>query len=403
MSKASPLPCRRSPEKPLVVIAANTAWNLYSRRNLIRAIQKAGFEVICAGAVGSVTGTKTAGKGRGSSAGDKYSALIFSELGAAFIPIKMAGDSTNPFKDLSLFFFFFGVYKRLKPAAVLHFNNKSDIYGSLAATLCGIPSISNVTGLGSAAEKGGIAGKLVFLLYKCAFRGKRAFVFFQNKDDAAFFVERKICRKEQAGLLPGSGVDTEFFAPASASGDDASGCRFLFIGRLLVSKGACDFIRAAEIVRAKHPRASFEMLGELDPLNPIFIKEDILKEAVASGIVAWRGAVEDVRPFIAESCCVVLPSYFREGCPRVLLEAASMRLPLIAADSPGTRDPVEDGVNGFLCAPANPQDLARKMEAFLNLSKEERLKMGAASRKIAVERFSDKIVAARYVEQLADS
>ena len=415
-SKPPALPDRRSPEKPLVVISANTAWNLYSRRNLIRAIQAAGFEVICAGVVGSVTGTKTAAKAQSSVAesgaeaatGDKYSELIEGELGASFIPIKMAGDSTNPFKDLALFFFFFRLYKRLKPAVVLHFNNKSDIYGTLAASLCGIPSISNVTGLGAAAEKTGLTGRLIFLLYKCAFMSKGAFVFFQNKDDKAFFIEGKICREERTGLLPGSGVDTEFFAPASVAANNGGEgrsreegeCRFLFIGRLLVSKGACDFIEAAKIVRAEHPLASFEMLGELDPLNPIFIEKGILEQAVASGVVAWRGASEDVRPFIAASDCVVLPSYFREGCPRVLLEAASMAKPLIAADSPGTREPVEDSVNGFLCAPANPESLASKMEAFLLLSKEERLKMGAASRKIAVTRFSDKIVADAYVKAI---
>ena len=405
------LPGRRHPEKPLVMIAANTAWNLYSRRNLIRAIQEAGFEVICAGAVGSVTGTKTAEKAQGAAGGDKYSALIEGELGAAFIPLKMAGDSTNPFKDLALLSFFFYLYKRLKPAAALHFNNKGDIYGSIAASLCGIPSISNVTGLGVAAEKTGLTGKIIFLLYKCAFMGKRAFVFFQNKDDKDFFIKRKICREERAGLLPGSGVDTDFFAPAgvaaSSGGEGANReegeCRFLFIGRLLVTKGSADFIEAAKIVKSVNPHTSFEMLGELDPLNPIFIKEELLKEAAASGVVAWRGQAEDVRPFIAASDCVVLPSYFREGCPRVLLEAASMAKPLIAADSPGTREPVEDGVNGYLCAPASPQDLASKMAAFVNLSKEEKQKMGEASRRIAVTRFSDKIVAEAYVKRLVGS
>ncbi len=394
-------PNRRQSEKPLVIIAANTAWNLYSRKNLIRAIQAAGFEVICAGATGSVTGTKTASKAQGSSAGDKYSALISSELDAAFIPLKMVGDSTNPFKDLALLFFFFRLYKAFKPAAALHFNNKPNIYGSLAAALCGVHSINNVTGLGTAAEKKGLTKKLIFFLYKRAFTSKRAFVFFQNKDDRAFFLSNKLCRKEQAGLLPGSGVDTEFFTPAVAANYvEISECHFLFIGRLITSKGSADFIRAAELVKRLHPLSSFEMLGEHDPLNPIFIKEDILKEAVASGIITWRGAVEDVRPFIAASDCVVLPSYFREGCPRVLLEAASSGKPLIAADCPGTREPVEEGVNGFLCAPANPLDLAKKMEDFLFLPKEEKLKMGAASRKIAETRFSDKIVAALYLKQL---
>lgn len=116
------------------------------------------------------------------------------------------------------------------------------------------------------------------------------------------------------------------------------------------------------------------------------------------GVVDLAGNVDDVRPYIEKSDCVVLPSYYREGTPRSLLEAASMGKPLIAADSVGTREPVRDGVNGFLCRPRDPEDLAAKMLAMIELSEGTRAKMGAASRRIAEERFDEQIVTARYLE-----
>lgn len=105
-----------------------------------------------------------------------------------------------------------------------------------------------------------------------------------------------------------------------------------------------------------------------------------------------------MRPWLEQADCVVLPSYYREGTPRSLLEAASMGKPIIAADAAGTREPVSDGVNGFLCRPRDPQDLAGRMRAMLALSEEARCAMGAASRRIAEERFDEQIVIRKYLE-----
>lgn len=407
------------PEKPTVVITANTAWNVYSRRRLVRAIQNAGFETVCMGAVGSMTGTRTARaferddesppRRAEKTKEDAYSRLVSGELGCAFIPLPMEGDGTNPFKDLRLFGAFIRAYKKLKPAAALHFNVKPDIYGSIAASLLSIPSFSNITGLGVTAEKSGFTAKLVHTLFRAAFASKKTFVFFQNKDDREYFLSRSLCRPEQTEVIPGSGVDTAFFTPdfggspgGRTDGTDTSRARFLFSGRLLTSKGCGDFLRAAEIVKAARPDASFDLVGEHDKANPIFIPESQLDRALEKGLAVWHGVTGDVRPFIKNAACVVLPSYYREGVPRVLLEAAAMGRALIAADCPGTREPVEDGVNGFLCRPADPEDLAGKMLAYLSLPETEKKRMGEASRSIAEKRFSDTIVADAYVKRLAE-
>ena len=135
-----------------------------------------------------------------------------------------------------------------------------------------------------------------------------------------------------------------------------------------------------------------------DDLDPGAADPHLLNAAAGEGLLELPGNVDDVRPFIAGSDCVVLPSFYREGTPRSLLEAAAMGKPLIAADSIGTREPVRDGENGFLCRPRDPADLAAKMLAMLELSKEARLKMGAASRRIAEERFDEQIVIGKYLQ-----
>ena len=140
------------------------------------------------------------------------------------------------------------------------------------------------------------------------------------------------------------------------------------------------------------------LVGKRDDKDPGAADPRLLSDA--EGLVELAGHVEDVRPFIAQADCVVLPSYYREGTPRSLLEAAAMGKPLIAADSIGTREPVRDGVNGFLCRARDPDDLAAKMLAMMEFSGDERLRMGSASRRIAEECFDERVVIRRYVETI---
>lgn len=406
---------RRFPDKPLVIITANSSWNIYSRRKLIQSIQNEGFETICMGATGSMTGVKRTGREENSGSGtagtygkeDKYSRLIQQDLNSSFISLPMEGDGTNPVKDMRLLLTFIKIYKKLKPAAVLHFNNKPDIYGSLAASLCSIPSFNNITGLGVVAEKKGLTAKIVYTMYKAAFLSKKAFVFFQNNSDRDFFMLKSLCRAEKTEVIPGSGVDVDFFRPDFHDLEDKgiprnekNETRFLFSGRLLISKGCGDFLEAAATVKAEYPSACFDLIGEHDAANPIYIPAEQLETAVKTGTATWHGLTDDVRPFIKKADCVVLPSYYREGVPRVLLEAAAMGRALIAADCPGTREPVENCVNGYLCRPADPRNLAEKMKAYISLPETEKKRMGEASRKIAETRFSDTIVVEAYLKHL---
>lgn len=367
-----------------VFISANTAWNLFSRNRLLLAMKDSGWTVVCLANP------------------DANADRFTTELGIEFIPLPMKGDGTSLKDDIGLFFKFLGLYRKYKPVAALHINNKPNIYGSIASSVLGIPSASNVTGLGVVAEKKGLTKTIVYTLYRLAFASKKTFVFFQNPDDRLFFLDNKLVKGERTQVLPGSGVDCNLFVPdpQEKTSKNRSELTFLFNGRLLLTKGVGVFIEAAKTVKTLYSGVQFTIIGEYIPTNPIFISGDKLDAAVTSGLVKYFGSVPDVKRYVIDADCVVLPSWYREGVPRSLLEAAAMGKPIIACDSVGTREPVEDGINGWLVRPNDVDSLVAAMKRFITASETERARMGAQSRRIAEERFSDSIVIEAYLSRL---
>ena len=284
----------------------------------------------------------------------------------------------NPVKDLRLLLRYRELLAELRPAAYLGFTIKPNIYGAIAARLCGVPAIPNISGLGTVFIRGGLLGSLVSGLYRFGL-AKAPVVFFQNADDLGEFVGRKLVRRDQARLLAGSGIDLE---PVRAGANSVGPLKFLLIARLLGDKGVREFVDAARLLRREGVRNScFQLLGPLDPANRTGIAGSELEGWIAEDTVEYLGVTDDVRPFIAEaSAFVVLPSY-REGLPRSLLEAGAMARPLIATDVPGCRAVVEDGHNGYLCAVRDPASLADAMLRLANLPAERRQAMGEAARR----------------------
>lgn len=373
----------RTNSRPVVMLSANTAWNVFSRKRLLLAIKATGKDLITL------------------ASDDPNGKRIEGELGIPFIPLRMKGDGTSVRDDLALFFSYLRLYRAYRPSVVFHINNKPNIYGTIAASILGIRSVSNITGLGIVAEKRGITRFLVNSLYKIAFSSKKTHVFFQNPDDRQYFLENRLVSEDRTGLLPGSGVDVESYRPDDTREPSPAGkASFLYNGRLVISKGIRDYINAARALKPLYSNAKFSIIGEISPDNPIFLPMAELESAVSEGIVEYHGAVSDVKPFIGEADCVVLPSWYREGVPRALLESASMGKPLIVADSVGTREPVEHGVNGYLVPPRDGKALADALEKFINLDDIEKKLMGTESRRIAVTRFSDSIVITMYLERL---
>jgi glycosyltransferase involved in cell wall biosynthesis len=318
------------------------------------------------------------------------------ELAVERIPIEVDRAGLNPLADLRLLMRYRTLLKRLRPAAYLSYTIKPNIYGSFAAASLGIPALPNVSGLGTAFIQGGGLQAVVTRLYRVGF-ARAPVVFFQNEEDRELFVSRRIVRSGQARLLPGSGVDLELFTPALVP---AGPPIFLFIGRLLRDKGVTEFVEAARSLRRRYPDMRFQLLGGTDEGNPTAIRKSEIDSWVGEGVVEWLGTTDDVRPLIAGATAVVLPSY-REGLPRSLLEAAAMARPLVAADVPGCREVVEDGVNGYLCAVRSIASLADAMLRLAHLPREQQLAMGEAGRRRVQERFSEAFVVRAYLDVLS--
>jgi glycosyltransferase involved in cell wall biosynthesis len=365
-----------------VVICANAAWNLYNfRAGLIRALLECGTEVFAV------------------APSDGRHEELLEQLGCRFEALPMDSKGTSPAGDSLLFLRYLRLFSRLRPDAYLGYTIKPNIYGSLAAGARGIPVVNNVSGLGTAFLSHGWLAAVARRLYRQALRRSRK-VFFQNPDDLSLFVDGGLVGAGQAALLPGSGVDLVRFSPQPRGArPDGSGPAFLLIARLLRDKGVVEYVEAARRVKEAVPGASFRLLGFLESDNRTALSRQTVEGWVREGAVDYLGAADDVRPFIAEADCVVLPSY-REGTPRSLLEAAAMARPLIATDVPGCREAVEDGVNGFLCRPRDAESLADAMLRFAGLSQPDHDQMGSASRAMAETRFDESIVIRAYLEVL---
>jgi glycosyltransferase involved in cell wall biosynthesis len=310
----------------------------------------------------------------------------------------------SPLGDLYSLWRLVRIFREERPAVVHTFDSKPGIWGRLAAKLSGVPVVvGTLPGLGSLYAAPSWKGRLVRLVYQplqtlaCHAADLTTF---QNEDDAREFERRRVVPAARAAVIPGSGVQTAVFAPAApeAAAELRTGIGLdgdivaLMITRLVRSKGVLEFAAAAKAARSANPAVTFLLVGpeDADSLDAMTPEElDDVRDSVT-----WLGQRDDVRDVLAAADIFVFPSFYREGVPRVLLEAASMGLPLVAADVPGSRDVVEDGVNGFLVPPRDATAIA---EAVLRLAAapELRQRFGANSRERALARFDLTHVAAR--------
>jgi glycosyltransferase involved in cell wall biosynthesis len=359
-----------------IFLVSRCAWTLFNfRAGLMRKLIENDNTVIGGGA-----------------AGDGFEPKI-EALGVKFNGLPVDKKGINPRADVKLFWALYRWYKVQEPDIVHHFTIKPVIYGSIAARMANIPKIINtVTGLGYVFidEKTTWLRRLVVGLYRISLNCAD-FTFFQNQDDYNFFLSRGLVKKSGTALLPGSGVDCEHFSPVFYPNPlEKSQPTFLMVSRLLKDKGVYEFVEAARLVKEHYPEARFQLLGRRDIRNPNVVPETDLKSWDNQGFISWLGEVSDIRPIMAESDVVVLPSY-REGIPRALLEAAAMAKPIITTDAVGCKEVVDDEVNGLLVPVKDAPALARAMERMID-DPEMRKRMGKAGRKKVERKFDEKIV-----------
>jgi glycosyltransferase involved in cell wall biosynthesis len=364
-----------------IIIVSNTSWSLFNfRLGIARSLKENGYEVVLI------------------APNDEYSQRLEEEF--EYHDVYMNNKGTNPKEDIKTTMEFYKLYKKIKPDVVLHYTIKPNIYGTIACSLLGIKTVNNIAGLGTLFIKQNFVTKIAKWLYKYS-QSKSDKIFFQNSDDYEMFTDEGLVEKSKCDVLPGSGVDTSKFVPMKYEKEDDK-FRFLLIARMLWDKGVGEYVEAAKIVKSKYPHVEFQLLGFLDVINKSAISKEQMQEWVDEGLVNYLGVSDNVKEEIAKADCIVLPSFYREGTPRTLLESASMAKPIVTTDNVGCRDVVDDGVNGYLCEVRNTQDLADKMEMMLNLSEEQRKSMGEAGRVKMINEFDEGIVIDKYKEVIEE-
>lgn len=365
-----------------VLVTVNAAWNVWNfRRPVVEALLAEGHRVTVLAPA------------------DDHGARL-EAMGCRVLDLPMDLKGLHPLRDLALLRRLHAFFAAERPDAILGYTIKNNLYGALAARRLCIPFIPNVSGLGTAFLSGKMLRAIAERLYRMAFRSLPV-VFFQNSEDRDLFVARKLVKPEQARILPGSGIDLQYFATAEYPAADTVPT-FLMIGRLLRDKGVREFVEAARIVKSRHPEARFRLLGALDAQNRSAIGRAEIEAWQTEGAIDYLGTCEDVREHIARANCVVLPSY-REGAPRTLIEAAAMARPVIASDVPGCRAVVDDGVTGLLCEARSGESLAGACLRFLDLPREKQAALGRAGRQKMEREYDQPLVASAYRDAIAEA
>ena len=361
-----------------IVITANTSWNLFNFRiGLIKQLINDGYSV-CA----------IAPK-------DEYVPRL-EDLGIRCYKIKINSKGTNPFRDFSLIIHYFLLFKKIKPELVLSYTIKPNIYGNIAARFLGIPVINNVSGLGTLFINKSFSSYIGRVLYYIAFY-KAKCVFFQNSTDRELFIHERIVNSNNSSVICGSGVNTDKFNTTRLTN---KGKVFLYVGRLLRDKGIREYIEAAMKIIDSDNSVKFKIVGELGSNNLTAISSDELSSWIFNyPQIIYIGKTDDIVSELVHTDIMVLPSY-REGLSRSLLEAASMKLPIITTDVPGCREVVNHGLNGYLCDSKDSHDLYLKMLDMINLSEIERIKMGEIGRIIVESKFEEKLVISKYLKKI---
>ncbi|TVZ72906.1 glycosyltransferase involved in cell wall biosynthesis [Rhizobium mongolense USDA 1844] len=313
-----------------------------------------------------------------------------SKIGVEFARIPMARASLSPVRDIATFFQIRRLIKKIRPDVVVPYTMKPIVYGGIAARSAGVPRrCFLVTGLGHVFSdaslrtlKGRWIKRLCVWLYRLAMAGAKA-VFVYNDADRSDIIENSLVHDVSViHRVAGSGVDVDHYAFAPAPFEKPV---FLMVTRLIKDKGVFEYVEAARRLKQHLPNAEFQLLGPFDP-NPGAISRLQVQEWIEEGVVDYLGETNDVRPFLAKCNIFVLPSYYREGIPRSILEAMAVGRAIITTDLPGCRDTIEPGENGYLVMPRSADSLFSAMSPLadrLRLAAE----MGRRSRELACTRF----------------
>ena len=367
--------------KPRVLFLVTEDWYFCSHRlGLARALAAAGFEVAVA--------CRVTGAGE-----------TITREGFHLFPIRMSRSSINPFHLAACVARIARVYGTFRPDIVHHVALKPALLGGFAARIAGIgKTINAVAGLGYVFTSSSLRARLLRPAVRGGLRlllnGAGARVIVQNSEDGAALTAPGIVAANRLRLIPGAGVDLTRFRPAP---EPPGMPRAALVARMIREKGIHETVAAARLLAARGVDVRITLAGESDFENPSAIPQRKIKQWSDEGKVEVLGHIEDIPALWAESHMAVLPSYYGEGMPLALIEAAACGRPMIAADGPGLRDIVRHGETGLLVPPRDSSALADAI-AHLAADPELRRRMGAAARRLAEERFASVTIIAQTLE-----
>ena len=319
------------------------------------------------------------------------------ELGCECYDLKrMDFKGMNPLNDVFLTFEFYRLFKTHKVDAALFYTPKVNIFGSIAARYSKTKYIPTINGLGTIfnPNQNKLIQKVVIWLYQFALK-KASKVIFQNLDDRDFFVEKNIISNTSNTIVvKGSGVNLNDFYQKKYDYKN-SHLVFAFAARLLKEKGIFEFIEAARIVKKSFPTIECAIIGSSN-FFPGNIDEEKISLAEKEGIITFWGGTDNMSGTLDKVDVLILPSYYREGVPRILIEGLSKGLPLITTHNVGCKETVDHGINGYLIETKNSLQLAEAMTKMIQLSVEERIQMGHASRRKAENECAEDIIFQEY-------
>ena len=368
-------------QKTLLMLVNDAAFFLSHREPVAKAARDAGFQVVVATAAGPAVPAVT-------------------DAGYDHHEIRLTRSGRNPFAEILSLVSIVRLFRAVRPDVVHLVTIKPVLYGGIAARLVGVPGVvSAISGLGIVfASAGGLkTGMTRFAakqLYRFALGHRNQRVIFQNSNDRDVLTSLARLRPEQVIMIPGSGVDLSEYAMTAEA--DTEIPVVVMAARLLRDKGVYEFVEAARIVNKSMPRARFLLAGDTDPANPTSVIASELEDWRQEGVVELLGYRSDIARILARSHIVVLPSYYGEGLPRVLVEAAACGRPVVTTDMPGCRDAIAPGESGLLVPPRDAEALAAAIERLIE-DADLRRAMGNAGRRFAERHFSIEDVVATHL------
>ena len=320
-------------------------------------------------------------------------------MGFNYIELPMSRKGVNILNEFFTFLRILNIYFKLKPDLIHQVTIKPIIYGTIASAILNKAFVVNaISGLGFTFSSSSSSRFLKFLvknLLMISLKYRKSKIIFQNPDDFNLFVENKLISSNQGVLIKGSGVDCKVFSPLLT--DFNTEKIVILPSRMIIEKGIYEFVDAARLLHLEFPNVRFVLVGKIDSGNPSSIDYFEIMSWEKEGVIEWWGHQTDMVTVLNKSTMVVLPTFYGEGLPKVLLEAAACSKPIISTNVPGCKEIVRHEVNGLLIPPKDEVALADAIRRLLD-NPDFAIELGKNGREIVQNEFSEALVVEKTFE-----